>query len=106
MIGQGDATQLDVVFGRNAHFGMQFEIAVALAKFRPGLCENSCVIFCRTQRGLGSGGPELSRSDVAQIEERAPTIAGRILAPAGDGAILPATGAAAGSADGSVIAGR
>src|SRR5438270_12158994 len=83
---------------------MQFEIAMALAKFRPGLCENSFVIFCRAQRRLISGGPEFSRSHVAQIEERTPAIASRILAPAGDGEIVPATVAAAGIAYGDVIA--
>src|SRR5207245_584051 len=88
----------------NTQFGMQFEVAMALAKFRPGLCENSFVIFCRAQGRLISGGPEFSRRRVAQIEERAPVIAGRILAPAGKGEIFPATVAAAGIADGDVIA--
>src|SRR4029077_20575559 len=104
MIGQSDAAQLDVVFGRNAQLGMYFEIAMALAKFRPGLRENSFVIFCRAQCRLISRGPEFSRRHIAQIEESAPVIAGRILAPAGDGEIFPATVSAAGIADGDVIA--
>src|SRR5437588_4485556 len=83
---------------------MQFEIAMALAKFSPGLCENSFIIFCRAQRRLISGGPEFSRHHVAQIDERAPVIASRILAPAGDGEIFPATVSAAGIADGDMIA--
>src|SRR5437588_7336318 len=104
MIGQGNATQLDVVFGRNAQLRMNLEITMALAEFRPGLGENSFVIFCRAQRRLISGGPEFSRRRVAQIDERAPVIASRILAPAGDGEIFPATVSAAGIADGDVIA--
>ena len=89
---------------RNANLGMNLEIAMALAEFRAGLGENSFVIFCRAQRRLISGGPEFSRRHVAQIDERAPAIAGRILAPAGDGEIFPATVAAAGTADSDMIA--
>src|SRR5438094_2272309 len=103
MIGQGDTPQLDVVFGRNAQLGMDLEVAMALAEFRPGLCENRFVILCRAQRWLMSGGPEFSGRHVAQIEEGAPAIAGRILAPAGNGEIFPATVATAGVADGDVI---
>src|SRR5947208_11263274 len=83
---------------------MQFEVAIALAKFRPGLCENGFVIFCCAQGRLISGGPEFSSRDVAQIDERAPVIAGRILAPAGDGEIFPATISATRIADGDMIA--
>src|SRR5207247_10933637 len=104
MIGQGDTPQLDVVFGRNAQLGMDLEGAMALAEFRPGLCENRFVILCRAQRRLMSGGPEFSGRHVAQIEECAPAIAGRILAPAVNGEIVPATVAAAGVADGDVLA--
>src|SRR5438132_13715508 len=91
MIGQGDTPQLDVVFGRNAQLGMDLEGAMALAEFRPGLCENRLVILCRAQRWLMSGGPEFSGRHVAQIEEGAPAIACRILAPAGTGEICPGT---------------
>src|SRR6266513_4610199 len=104
MTGQGDTPQLDIVFGRNAQLRMNLEITMALAEFRPGLGENSFVIFCRAQRWLISGGPELSRCDVAQIKKRAPAIAGRILAPTGKGEIFPATVSAAGIADGDVVA--
>src|SRR4030095_17017046 len=104
MIGQGYTTQLDIVFGRNAQLRMNLEITMALAEFRPGLGENSFIIFCRAQRRLISGGPELSRCHVAQIKKRAPVIAGRILAPAGDGEIFPATISAAGITDSDVIA--
>src|SRR5438045_3820770 len=83
---------------------MQFEIAMALTKFGSGLCENGFVIFCRAQSRLISGGPEFSGRHVAQIDERAPVIAGRILAPAGDGEIFPATISATGIADGDMIA--
>src|SRR5205823_11237641 len=82
---------------------MQFEVAIALAKFSPGLCENGFVIFCCAQGRVISGRPEFSRRHVAQIDERAPVIAGRILAPAGDGEIFPATISATGIADGDVI---
>src|SRR6184192_1298262 len=104
MIGQGNAAQLDVVFGRNAQLRMNLEITMALTEFRAGLGENSFVIFCSAQGRLISGGPEFSRRHVAQIDERAPVIASRILAPAGDGEIFPATVSAAGIADGDVIA--
>src|SRR4029077_7435064 len=104
MIGQGDTPQLDVVFGRNAQLRMNLEITMALAEFRAGLGENSFVIFCRAQRRLISGGPEFSGRHIAQIEERAPVIASRILAPAGDGEIFPATVTAAGIADGDGVA--
>src|SRR6059058_2725150 len=104
MIGQGNTTQLDVVFGRNAQLRMNLEITLALAEFRAGLGENSFVIFCRAQRWLISGRPEVSRCHVAQIKKRAPAIAGRILAPAGDGETFPATVTAAGIADGDVVA--
>src|SRR4030095_10311158 len=83
---------------------MQFEVAMALAKFRPGLCENGFVIFCGAQGGLICGGPEFSGRHVPQIDERAPVIASRILAPAGEGEIFPATVSATGIADGDVIA--
>src|SRR5438045_651316 len=83
---------------------MNLEITMALAKFRPGLRENSFIIFCRAYRRLISGGPEFSRRRVAQIQERAPVIASGILAPAGKGEIFPTTVAAAGIADGDVIA--
>src|SRR5205807_4673765 len=104
MIGQGHATQLDVVFGRNAQLGMHLQIAMTLAELRPSLRENGLVILCRAQCRLISSGPEFSRRHVAQIEERAPAIAGRILAPAGNGKIVPATVTAAGVADGDVVA--
>src|SRR5438046_4048100 len=83
---------------------MELEVAMALAEFRPGLCENRFVILCRAQRWLMSGGPEFSGRHVAQIEEGAPAIASRIFAPAGNGEILPATVAPPGVADGDVIA--
>src|SRR6478672_3058590 len=104
MIGQGDTPQLDVVFGRNAQLRMNLEITMALAEFRAGLGENSFVIFCRAQRWLISGGPEFSRCHVAQIKKRAPAIAGRILAPTGNGEIFPATVSAASITDGDVLA--
>src|SRR5438477_11050722 len=104
MIGQGNTTQLDVVFGRNAQLRMNLEITTALAEFRAGLGENSFVIFCRAQRWLISGGPEFSCCQVAEIKKRAPAIAGRILTPAGDGEIFPATVSATGIADRDVIA--
>src|SRR5438132_1826783 len=104
MIGQGNTTQLDVVFGRNARLRMNLEITMALTEFRAGLGENSFVIFCRAQRRLISGGPEFSGRHIAQIDERAPVIASRILAPTGNGEIFPATVSAAGIADGDVIA--
>src|SRR5207247_11075187 len=104
MIGQGDTPLLDVVFGRDAQLRMNLEITMALAAFRAGLGENSFVIFCRAQRWLISGGPEFSRCHVAQIKKCAPAIAGRILAPTGNGEIFPATVSAAGIADGDVVA--
>src|SRR3954453_22852596 len=104
MIGQGNTTELDVVFGRNAQLRMDLEITMALAEFRAGLGENSFVIFCRAQRWLISGGPEFSRCHVAQIKKRAPVIASRIFTPAGNGEIFPATVSAAGIANGDVIA--
>src|SRR5438874_7563453 len=104
MIGQGDTSQLDVVLGRNAQLCMNLEITMALAELRAGLGENSFVIFRRAQRWLISGGPEFSRCHVAQIKKCAPAIAGRILAPASDGEIFPATVSAAGIADGDVVA--
>src|SRR5207249_7108098 len=99
MIGQGDTPQLDVVFGRNAQLRMNLEITLELAEFRAGLGENSFVIFCRAQRWLISGRPEVSRCHVAQLKTRAPAIAGRIIATAGDGETFPETVYAAGLAD-------
>ena len=104
MVGQSDPPQLDVVFGRNAQLGMNFEIGVTLAELCPSLRENSFVIFgCAQGRLIGSG-PEFSRRHVAQIKERAPAIASCILAPAGDGEIMPATVTATGVTDSDVVA--
>src|ERR1035441_5874568 len=83
MVGEGHAAQLDIVFGRDADFGVDFHTGVELAKLGAGLSENGFATFGRPPARLMGGGPEFAGGHIAQIDESAPAIARGILAPAG-----------------------
>src|SRR5947209_17504493 len=104
MVGERNAAHLDVIFGRYADFGMNFEAGVALAKLGARLGEDGFVVFGGAQSRLISRGPKFSGGGVAQINKGSPAIASRILAPAGDGEVMPTAITAARGADDNVIA--
>src|SRR2546427_7142242 len=104
MVGERNAAHLDVIFGRYADFGMNFEAGVALAKLGARLGEDGFVVFGGAQSRLISRGPKFSAGGVAQINKGSPAIASHILAPAGDREVMPTAITAAGGADDNVIA--
>src|SRR5664279_2538198 len=103
MVGESHAAQLDVVFGRDADFGVDFHTGLELAKLGAGLSENGFATFGHPPARLMGGGPEFVGGQVAYINKSAPAIARGIFAPAGDGEVPPAAVAAAGAADHDVI---
>src|SRR5438105_147997 len=74
-----------------------------LSKLGPALGENGLVTFGRAQGRLKTGRPEFAGIEIAQINKGSPIIACRILAPAGDGQIMPAAVPAASAADDNMI---
>ena len=103
-IGDGHPAQLDVVLGRDADVGVNFQTRRVLAKLGASLSENGLAAFGDAPARLMGGGPEFAGGHIAQVEKSAPAIARRILAPAGDGKIAPAAVAAARAADHDMIA--
>src|SRR6202022_3174587 len=103
MVRKGHASQLHVVFRRNADFHADIQVAVTAAKLGARSRKNNLVVFGRSQGRLISYGPEFSGRWIAQINKIPPAIASGILAPAGNRQIAPSTVAAAGVADRHVI---
>src|SRR5215471_20830419 len=103
MVRESHASQLDVVFNRNADFRADLQLALALAILGARACKNGFVVFGWAQGGLISHRPEFSRCCIAQINKSSPTIARGILAPAGDGQIAPTAVAASGVGDCQVV---
>src|SRR5688572_23205326 len=95
MVGDGDAPQLHIIFGRNTDFGVEFEFAMALPEFRPPLGEDGFVSFCWLRRGLIGKRPEFARFNIADVTKASPTISSSVLAPARERQVLPATVTAA-----------
>ena len=104
MVGESHPAQLDIVFGRDADFGVDFQAGVMLAKLGPGLSEDGFAPFGGAPARLMGGGPEFAGGQIAQIDKSAPAIARGILAPAGDSQLPPAAVAAARVADHHMIA--
>ncbi len=89
-----DAAHLDVILRRDGDLRVRVEVVVAAAELRPRLGEDRFVAFRLLERRLIRGRPELPGAHVADVAERAPVVAGAVLAPAGDGEVLPAAVAA------------
>ena len=88
-IRQRDAADFDVVFGRHGDFRVRVDVFVAAAIFGAALHEDRLVVLRRPPRRLIGRRPERARGGVAQIAERAPPVARRVLAPAGDRQVFP-----------------
>ncbi len=104
MVGEGHATQLDIVFGGDADFGVDFQAGIVLAKLGASLSEDPFVTFGRAKARLMSGGPGFAGGGIAQIDKSAPAIARGIFPPAGHSQIPPTAIAAARAADHDMIA--
>ena len=104
MIGEGHASQLHIVFRRDADFGVDFQIGMVLTKLGARLGEDGFATFGRAKTRLMSGRPEFAGGHIAQVDKCSPAIARSVLAPAGDGQIAPTAVAAAGAADHDVVA--
>ncbi len=104
LVGERDTADLDVVFGRNADLGVRFDRLVAAPVFGARLHEDRLVVIGTAQRRLVRGRPVTSVVAVAQVDEGAPAIGGGVLAPAGDGEVVPAAVAAAGVGRHDVVA--
>ena len=96
-ISDRDATQLHVVFGRHADFGVDLQPGMTLPEFCARLGEDGFVALGCEPDGLVRRGPDLARRPIAQIHKGPPAIARGVLAPAGDRQIAPATVAAPGA---------
>ena len=59
MVGEGHAAQLDIVFGRDADFGVDFQAGMVLAKLGAGLSEDGFATLGGAPARLMGGGPEL-----------------------------------------------
>src|SRR5215469_2856293 len=103
MVRKSHASQLDVVFSRNADFRADLEVAAALAILGTRTVKNNFVLFGWAQGGLISCRPEFSCDCIAQINKGSPAITRGILTPASNRQITPTTVAASGIADGQVI---
>ena len=95
-VGDAQPPQLDVVFGRDDDFGVGIDALVAAPELGPPFGEDGLVGVGLPLRRLVRRRPEGAGLGVAQVAEAAPLVAGRVLAPARDGQILPAADAAAG----------
>ena len=103
-VGDAQAAQLDVVFGRHRDFGMRLVTVLAAAELGLGVGEDRFVAFDRHCARLVRSRPELAAADVAQVAEAAPVVARAVLAPARDRHVLRAAVTTAGAAEHDVVA--
>ena len=94
-IGEGDAADLDVVFGRHADLGVRFDGVIDSAVLGARLHEDRLVALGLASRRLIGGRPVAARLAIAQVDERAVAVARRVLAPTRHGQIAPAAVSAA-----------
>ena len=95
-VGDAHAAQFDIVFRRDDNLRIGFDIVVAAPEFGAAFGEHRLVAVGALAGRLVRGRPELAADHVAQIEKRAPVIAGAVFAPARDREVAPAAVAAAG----------
>ncbi len=88
-------SELDVVLGRHGDLGMHVEPGITAAEFGAPFREDRLVVLGGLAHGLMRGRPDLAARDIAQIAERAPVVARRVLPPPRQREIVPATAAAA-----------
>ena len=103
-VGDADAAQLDVVLGRNRDLGMGVVVVVPAVELSPPFGKDRLEMLGGLERGLKGRGPELPAGHVADVAEDPPVVAGAVLAPAGDGQVLPPAGAPPGVGDHHVVA--
>ena len=95
---QGQPPDLDVVFGGDGDVELRGDAVVQAAEGRLLGQEDGLVLLGLAADGVVGGGPDGAAAHVAQVEELAARIAGRVLAVAGDHAAAAEAGAAAGVA--------
>ena len=98
-----DPPQLDVIFRRNADFGMGVDSVIAAAELGAGLREDRLVTFARLERWLPGSGPKGAAVQIAQIAESAEAIARGVFPPARHGQIAPAAVTAARTGDDDMV---
>jgi len=104
LVGEGDAADFDVILGGHGDLGVRLDRLIAPPVFGARLYENCLVVIGTAQRGLMRRRPVFAAVGVAQVDEGAPAVGGGVLAPAGDGKVAPAAGAAAGVGRHDVVA--
>jgi hypothetical protein len=90
-----DAPDLDVVLGRHAQLRVRLDLLVSPPVLRAIRDEDRLVVIGLRPRRLVGGRPDTSGVPIAEIDERAPRVARRVLPPAGDREIAPSAVAAA-----------
>ena len=104
LVGERDPADFHIVLGGDTDFGVGIDRLVAPPVFGTPLDEDRLIVLGLAQGRLIGGGPIAPRVAVAQVNKGSPTIAGGILAPAGDGQVAPAAVAAAGMGCHDVVA--
>ena len=93
-----------IVFRRHQHFGHRRNRAVGTAYRGAILGIYRFILFRVLGHGMIPRRPDPVAVDIAQIDECAPVVAGRVLPPAGEGHAAPAAVAAAGGGDHQAVA--
>ena len=96
VVGHRQPAHLDVVLGRDRDVELGGDVVVAAVEGRLLREEGDQVVLRLLRRGLEGGRPDRAAAHVAQVEELAARIAGRILAVPRDRAAPTEAGAAAG----------
>ena len=99
LVGEREASDFHVLFGRDDHLELRLDAVVGASKHRALVRERDQVVVGFLRRGLVGRRPEPARADVAQVDEVAAGVGGSILAPARDREATPVAGAAAGVGD-------
>ena len=99
LVGEREASNFHVLFGRDHHLELRLDAIVGAAKHRALVRERDQVVFGFLGNGLVGRRPEPARADVAQVDEIAAGVGGPILPPARHRESTPLAGAAAGVGD-------
>src|SRR5256885_16470014 len=89
VVRQGHASNFDVIFRRNADLGVGVDFVEAETKLGPALAEDRFVMPPGLKGWLISSRPEIPPIQIAQINERAATIARWIFPPPSETDIAP-----------------
>ena len=89
VVGDGDPTHLGGFLGRQEHFHVRGKTAVTARKLGMVFVEDDVIRVGGDATGLRTGRPDPTAGDVAEVDEGAPVIQRRVLAPPRHGDIPP-----------------